>query len=127
MSTTDIDRRVESLLRLPWSLRLERNEDDGYLILRVAELPSVLATGADEQSLLADLWHAMRATLRSFLEDGEPVPRPQRGGKVERDARISWATREAVRDDAAWTSLGADRPTEMSGAGLTVSAGRRRA
>lgn len=123
MSTADIDRRVEALLRLPWSLRLERNEDEGYLVLRVTELPSVLATGEDEKTLLADLWDTMRATLRSYLEDGEPVPMPQRGAASDRDSRVSWAIREAVRDEDSWAFLGGDRPTGMAGAGLTVSAG----
>lgn len=68
-------RKLELLLRLPWTVVPEKDEDD--LILRVEELPSVIATGRTEQQVEADFWESLRATLETYLQFDDPVPKPR--------------------------------------------------
>lgn len=67
---------LDAYLRLPWTLQLERDEADGVSILRVAELPSVLAAGETEAELDEFFWDALETTLIDYLADGEPIPLP---------------------------------------------------
>ena len=67
--------QLELLMRLPWTVNTER-EADGTLVSRVAELPSVIATGANERELGRDLWESLETTLEAYLEHGDPVPVP---------------------------------------------------
>jgi predicted RNase H-like HicB family nuclease len=68
--------KIKALLRLPWSLQIAKNADDGGLVARVAELPSVLATGDTEEELAEDLWAALRATFAGYLHFGDTIPLP---------------------------------------------------
>jgi predicted RNase H-like HicB family nuclease len=68
--------RIETLLRLSWSFEVSRNEEEGYLIARVKELPSVLATGETEEELGTEIWDAMRAALSAYVLDGDEIPMP---------------------------------------------------
>jgi hypothetical protein len=67
---------VDDYLRLPWTIRVGRNEEDGYLVARIAEMPDVLATGADEKALERELWDSLRASIECRLHFGDPVPQP---------------------------------------------------
>ena len=75
------EQQLRALVRLPWTVRSERNATEGYLVARVVELPSVIATGANETDLEKDFWDALEATLETFLEHGDPIPLP-RGQKL---------------------------------------------
>lgn len=72
----EFDRRLDALVRMPWTVRVEKC-DDGYLVARVDELPSVVATGDTEKQLEDDFWAALRATLSAYLEFGDEVPLPE--------------------------------------------------
>lgn len=68
--------KVQSLLLLPWTIDVQR-DDDGSFIAKVAELPSVVATGATEKDLERDLWASLRATIECYLHFGDPIPLPR--------------------------------------------------
>lgn len=74
--TQEQSTQFDIYLRMPWTLLPSKNEEDGYHVLRVKELPEVLATGRDETELAADFWESMRAALRARLVDGEAIPLP---------------------------------------------------
>jgi predicted RNase H-like HicB family nuclease len=76
MDWTD-EQRLRALMRMPWTVRTERNESDGYFVARVVELPSVIATGATEKDLARDLWESLEASLSCYLEFNDPIPLPK--------------------------------------------------
>jgi predicted RNase H-like HicB family nuclease len=71
--------KLNHLMRLHWTIKREQDSDEGYVILRVAELPSVIATGdpSDKVALENDFWEALQATLESALQFGDPIPVPE--------------------------------------------------
>jgi hypothetical protein len=73
--TWTTDMKVRALLALPWSIVREDDPDDGP-VLRVKELPSVIATGATDEALERDFWASLQATLQSYLHFGDPIPLP---------------------------------------------------
>jgi predicted RNase H-like HicB family nuclease len=70
------EQKLAALMRLPWSVTVAPNVEEGYLVARVAELPSAVATGEDERALGRDLWAAIEASLACYLEFGDPIPLP---------------------------------------------------
>jgi hypothetical protein len=76
--TWNREEKLNYLLRLNWTIKREKDSDEGYTILRVAELPSVIATGddADPKSLEDDFWEALQATLEAALQFGDSVQVP---------------------------------------------------
>jgi predicted RNase H-like HicB family nuclease len=74
MNWTD-ERRLAFLLRLPWTLVAETTPE-GDSLIRVAELPSAVGTGATQQEIERDLWDALTAALRAYLHFGDPIPVP---------------------------------------------------
>lgn len=68
--------RIASLFMLPWTLVPSRNEAEGYLVLRVRELPDVIATGANEEDLERDLFESLRASFETRMHYGDPIPLP---------------------------------------------------
>lgn len=75
--------KLTYLMSLSWTVRAERDPDEGYLVLRVAELPSVIATGSDEKALENDFWESLRASLEAALEFADPIQLPK-------GARVPW-------------------------------------
>jgi len=68
--------KLAYLIRLPWTVRTERDADEGYIVLRVAELPSVIATGNSNDELEKDFWESLQATLECALEFGDQIVLP---------------------------------------------------
>ncbi len=68
--------QLMALMRLPWSLRIERDESDGSLTAEVAEIPDAIATGDSVKELAKDLWEALAASLEIRLEHGDTIPLP---------------------------------------------------
>lgn len=68
--------KLMALMRLPWSLRIERDELDGSLIAEVAEIPDAIATGSTVKELAKDLWESLAASLQIRLEHGDMIPLP---------------------------------------------------
>jgi hypothetical protein len=69
------EQRIEALLRLPWTIQVETSPE-GDRLLRVAELPSVVGCGADEQQREADHWASLGAAFEAYLHFGDPIPLP---------------------------------------------------
>jgi predicted RNase H-like HicB family nuclease len=85
------ERKLEALLRLPWTLSMTHNPEDGNWVIRVAELPAALATGATPEELEPAFWESLRETLAVFLENGDTIPLPPLA------SRYPWESRENVR------------------------------
>ncbi len=51
-------------------------EQGGYWSARVEELPGCLYATKDRSELLSELDVALRMTLESMLEHGDPIPEP---------------------------------------------------
>ena len=71
--------QIHYLMRLPWSVSVERVTDDGdpYWVARVGEIPSALATGSDEAELEREFWASLEASLRVYVEEGDEIPIPK--------------------------------------------------
>ena len=74
MTWTD-ERKIEFLLRLPWTL-LAETTPEGDSVIRITEIPSAVGTGATRDELEKDLWEALTTALRAYLHFGDPVPVP---------------------------------------------------
>jgi predicted RNase H-like HicB family nuclease len=85
------ERKLEALLRLPWSLTMSRNEEGGYWVMQVKELPAAIATGRTPEELEPAFWESLRETLAVFLEHGDAIPLPALV------ARYPWQPRDNVR------------------------------
>ena len=72
--TPNRESRLAALLRLPWTVRVERS-DEGYFVARCAELPGSIATGSKDE-IEGEFWESMRATLGTLLDDGDRIPLP---------------------------------------------------
>jgi hypothetical protein len=68
--------QLRALMRVPWTVLPERNDEDGYLVARVTEVPDAIATGADAPALGRDLWAALWSSLAAPLEYGDAIPLP---------------------------------------------------
>jgi hypothetical protein len=66
--------KISYMLRMPWTI--VPSTEDGERVLRVREIPSVIATGVADEELDRELFDALRASLRAYLHFGDPLPRP---------------------------------------------------
>lgn len=73
--TWTIDQKIESLLRLPWTISSETSPE-GDRLLRVTEIPSAVGSGTDDLEVEADLWESLRASLVAYLHFDDPIPLP---------------------------------------------------
>jgi predicted RNase H-like HicB family nuclease len=71
----DFDQQIERLMSLPWTI-LREVTPEGDRILRIAELPSVIAGGNTDDEMNADLTESLRESLRAYLHFGDPIPVP---------------------------------------------------
>jgi hypothetical protein len=70
------EQKLKALMKLPWTVITERNERDGYLVARIAELPSVIATGETEKALARDLWASLYSSVSAYLQFDDDIPLP---------------------------------------------------
>ena len=118
-------RKLSALLTLPWTVTTEPSPD-GYLVARVAELPSVVATGNSDKELASELFEAMEALLTAMLENGDTVPLPP-GSKApwDTDAENGLLSRVVVHNAGdAWDvepSADRDRPVAGTSRALEVA------
>src|SRR5688572_9708810 len=68
--------KLAFLMGLSWTVVVERDPDEGYRILRVKELASVIATGETDAALENDFWESLEASLQCALEFGDPINLP---------------------------------------------------
>ena len=69
--------RLTALMRLPWTIHVKRDEEDGSLVAQVAEVPDAIGTGADSKHVAKDLWESLYASLEMRLEHGDEIPLPE--------------------------------------------------
>jgi hypothetical protein len=72
----DQQRKLDYLLRLPWTISPELTPE-GDRLLRVRELPSVIASGDSDEEIERDFWDSLETTLRSYLHFGDDIPLPE--------------------------------------------------
>jgi predicted RNase H-like HicB family nuclease len=95
------EQKLRALMRLPWTVQTERNPEDGYLVARVVELPSVIATGDTEKELARDLWESLEASLAVYLDYGDEIPLPT--GQV-----LPWDRSDAAETGSVYAELRGD-------------------
>jgi antitoxin HicB len=61
----------------PYPLILE-TADDGQVIAQARDVPLAIAVGRDEREAVALAADALASALRSYVEAGQPIPRPSR-------------------------------------------------
>lgn len=110
------EQKIAALLRLPWTIRPDKDVDEGYFIARVAEIPSLIATGATPEELERDFWQSLQASLEVSLDYGDPItpavsqdapvgrtaPTDNAPGKDELSARGRVADARGRRNGADW-------------------------
>ena len=69
----ELDRRLQPLLKLPWTISRETTPE-GDILFRVAELPSAVGSGATVAEAEADLWESLREALAAHLHFGDAIP-----------------------------------------------------
>lgn len=70
------EQKLAALLLLPWTIRVERDPDEGYMVARVPEVPSAIATANDEAGLERELWESLQLSLEVALDHGDPISLP---------------------------------------------------
>lgn len=70
------EQKIDSLLRLPWSIRSEVTAE-GDRLLRVVEIPSAVGSGQSDDEAVADLWESLRASLAAYLHFEDKIPLPE--------------------------------------------------
>jgi hypothetical protein len=103
---------VDDYLRLPWTIRVTRNDEDGYLVARVAELPDVIVTAANEKELDCELWASLRASVECRLHFGDEVPAPARDPDAVNAPVLRHRSHRTAVLGEAW---GQSATTEISG------------
>lgn len=65
----DMNREIERLATLPWTVEMRRSHD-GSIFARIVELPGCMTEGADRQKALRNLDEALRLWLAVELSEG---------------------------------------------------------
>ena len=76
MKKTDVAKKVETHLALPYTLIL-RKDEDGDIVASVEELEGCVADGSDESEAIANLKAMQAAWIEACIESGRSVPLPQ--------------------------------------------------
>jgi hypothetical protein len=106
-----LEQKLTALLRLPWTIRVERNTDEGYFVSRVLEIPSAIATADSARELDRETWASLRTSLEVYLENNDAIPLPP-GTK-----QLPWE----VKPPATQYFLSALRPGEVWDANVSRS------
>jgi hypothetical protein len=64
------EQKVESLMRLPWTVTSEAADDPNEFVVRVKELPGTIVIGTKEE-IDEEFWGALRASIEARLEFGD--------------------------------------------------------
>jgi antitoxin HicB len=67
---------LEEYLRLPYTIILRRDPQDGIVVARVEELSGCSAHGDSEEEALTNIRDSMADWIADCLEVGDPVPEP---------------------------------------------------
>jgi predicted HicB family RNase H-like nuclease len=75
--TKDLESQAEHYANLPYTITIERRDDQGtYYAARVVELPDLLMTGDTPEEAVAELESVKREWIETYLELGNKMPRP---------------------------------------------------
>jgi antitoxin HicB len=75
--TKDLKDQVEYYANLPYTITIERRDDQGtYYVARVVELPDLFMTGDSPEDAVAELESAKKEWIGTYLELGNKMPRP---------------------------------------------------
>lgn len=77
MRNRERDPKIAQLMALPWTIRVTRDDDNGF-VARIDELPETIATGDTGEAMEGDFWEALAASLRARIHFGAPIPVPKR-------------------------------------------------
>jgi predicted RNase H-like HicB family nuclease len=100
MANANTPESIGALVSQPWTITVERDAEDHYLVARVAEIPDAIATGDDERSLMRDLWDAIATSLMARIDHGEEPPVPQSGTRSGHSRRTVRSLQQ--RTGSAW-------------------------
>ncbi len=116
-------RAVEDYIKLPYHIRMVRDEDavgDIAWVASVAELPGCLSQGDTPEEAAAMIYEAMEAWIGSMLERSKeiPLPRPESEYSGKFQVRLPTGLHEAVSLEAEHegVSLNAYVATVLAGA-----------
>jgi antitoxin HicB len=71
------NKSLEYYLSLPYTISLKRYDDQGgYWVARILELPYCITHGATKEEALIDIEDTKKDWLESNIEDGLPIPEP---------------------------------------------------
>lgn len=73
--TWTTEQKIAYLLRQPWTIFAETTPE-GDRLLRIKELPSAVASGEDDDALIADFWESLTVTLEAYFAVGTNPPLP---------------------------------------------------
>ncbi len=73
---SEIDRKIEEYLKLPYTITVIPYEDGGYFA-KVEELDGCMTEADSWEELKEMIEDAMRCWLESALEDGDEIPLPK--------------------------------------------------
>ena len=104
----------------PYHKVISGDSDDGFLV-QVVELPGCMTAAETEAEALAQLPEAMSLWLETMLLDGNPIPEPDSGAKVQRPAARADAEESARAPGPPGEARG-DKPESVGGD--TAGAGR---
>lgn len=73
----DIESQVEHYANLPYTIIVERSDDQGvYYLARVVELPDLIMTGSTPAEAISELEQVKRDWIKTYLELGNKMPAP---------------------------------------------------
>ena len=110
--TQPVDREIQRLLRLPWTVTVETSPE-GDRLLRVREIPSAVGCGSTDAEAIADLWASLQASLRAYVHFGDVFPLPV-------GSAPSFASADALEPKQTWVFVAAEsasRTAATSGLG----------
>lgn len=73
-----MNKTIDDYLRLPYTIEIYPDEEDGGFVASVRELPGCFTQADTWAELQPMIEEAKRAWLEVALEFGDPIPEPQR-------------------------------------------------
>ena len=80
-------REIDRYLSLPYAIEL-RQYEDGTWFARMPELPGCMTEADTLEEVMEMIRNAQRAWIEACLEDGTPIPEPQRAESYSGQFRI---------------------------------------
>jgi antitoxin HicB len=72
-----MEKNLDYFLKLPYTVELTPDPEDGGWVVSVKELPGCLSQGETIEEAMEMIQDAMTGWLELALEDGDPIPEPR--------------------------------------------------